>query len=313
MLELPSLKTDPKAIRLIDANQDGRADIAVFTPYESMRLYVQGEGGTFTEASANPAFRKGLVDNLDAGALTLGDVDGNGKPELIVAGTGFARALRLAPSGELQVVEQFNARDSTIELGAALVLPTAPGAKRPEVWLYDRKNGQLQALRADALGVYQTADSLPVGKLEVVQAEILPPAGGVPAEVFLLGRDRAWWSPLAAPELQVVPQKGHSTDLPGIDFNAVTVGDLNGDGRAEIVGIDTKANLIEVLSGSPETGWKSVLHFKVFETDRHAPQRKGGPMEPREALIADVTGDGRPDLVLLVHDRVLIYPQTDVP
>lgn len=25
----------------------------------------------------------------------------------------------------------------------------------------------------------------------------------------------------------------------------------------------------------------------------------------------DVTNDGRPDLVLLVHDRILIYPQDD--
>ncbi|GIT31893.1 MAG: hypothetical protein Ct9H300mP1_39390 [Planctomycetaceae bacterium] len=35
----------------------------------------------------------------------------------------------------------------------------------------------------------------------------------------------------------------------------------------------------------------------------------GAGSEPREVLIADVTGDDRPDLVLLVHDRVLVYPQ----
>jgi hypothetical protein len=28
------------------------------------------------------------------------------------------------------------------------------------------------------------------------------------------------------------------------------------------------------------------------------------------AVIADVTGDGANDLVLLCHDRVLVYPQT---
>ena len=29
----------------------------------------------------------------------------------------------------------------------------------------------------------------------------------------------------------------------------------------------------------------------------------------REALIADVTGDGKADLILLSQDRVLLYPQ----
>jgi hypothetical protein len=32
-------------------------------------------------------------------------------------------------------------------------------------------------------------------------------------------------------------------------------------------------------------------------------------MEPREALVADVTGDHKNDLIILVHDRILVYPQ----
>jgi hypothetical protein len=31
--------------------------------------------------------------------------------------------------------------------------------------------------------------------------------------------------------------------------------------------------------------------------------------EPREAAVADITGDGKNDLIVLVHDRVLVYPQ----
>ena len=47
--------------------------------------------------------------------------------------------------------------------------------------------------------------------------------------------------------------------------------------------------------------------FQVFQGRRfsEAPDTRG---EPREALIADVTGDGIDDIVLIVHDRVLIYP-----
>ena len=42
-IELTGLKTDPRAIRLVDANQDGRLDLAVFTPLDAMRLLVQGD------------------------------------------------------------------------------------------------------------------------------------------------------------------------------------------------------------------------------------------------------------------------------
>ena len=34
-----------------------------------------------------------------------------------------------------------------------------------------------------------------------------------------------------------------------------------------------------------------------------------GRREPREARLGDVTGDGLQDLVQIVHDRILIYPQ----
>ena len=48
--------------------------------------------------------------------------------------------------------------------------------------------------------------------------------------------------------------------------------------------------------------------FKVFESKLFT---SGEPREyqPSDCLIADVTGDGANDLILLAHDRVLIYPQ----
>ena len=48
--------------------------------------------------------------------------------------------------------------------------------------------------------------------------------------------------------------------------------------------------------------------WQVFEERSFRGGRAALP-EPREAAVADVTGDGKNDLIVLVHDRVLVYPQ----
>lgn len=309
-VELAGLKTDPRGLRLIDANQDGRIDVAVFTPLDSLRLFLQAADGSFAEAGAAAGFRKGLVDNLDPAALTTGDVTGDGKESLLISAGGFARALRVDDAGALTVIDQFNARDTTAEITAAFVIPSAKG-KRPEVLLYNRKGEQFQRLRANKQGVYEVVDSVPAGRIDVVGSETRPGGkGGALPELFLLGKDRFWWLPLDRGDFTARSVETHTTDLPDINYSDVIAGDLTGDGKAELVTLDPDSSVVEVLARDESAkAWVSRLHFKVFETDEHYQGRKGDSQEPREAIIADVTGDGKKDLLLLVHDRVLIYPQ----
>ncbi|OHE79069.1 MAG: hypothetical protein A3G75_15015 [Verrucomicrobia bacterium RIFCSPLOWO2_12_FULL_64_8] len=308
-IELAGLKTDPRSVRLADANQDGRMDIAVFTPFEPMRLLVQREGIAFEEVSQGAGYRKGLVDNLEASAFTLEDVDGDGRKEMLVAGTGFVRALRLNEKGELTVVDQYNARENTSDIAAALVLPgKAQAANRRRLLLLDKKADAFQVLQPDAAGVYAFTESVPAGKIDLVAAERRETPGGG-AEIFFLGKDRFWWLPLGQPEWQVKVLKTYTTDLRSVSYSDVLGADLNSDGRLELVCNDPVRNVIEILGTGPDGEWHSRMHFKVFETDAHYQGRKGAAQEPRESIAADVTGDGKNDLVLLVHDRVLVYPQ----
>ena len=307
--ELTGLKTDPRGLRLVDANQDGLLDVAVFTPLDSLRLLLQAKEGSFAEATATAGFRKGLVDNLDASALSTGDVTGDGIGEILVSAGGFARALRVDTAGALTVVDQFNARESTAEITAAWALPAAKG-KRPEVLLYDRKGEQFQRLRANARGVYEVVDTVPVGRIDVVGAELKIGAKAGAAELFVWGKDRFWWLPLGQGDFTARTVETYTTDLPDVSYSDVLAGDLTGDGKAELVTLDPEHNVIEVLARDEAAKtWVSRLHFRVFETDEHHQERKGDALEPREAIVADVTGDGKKDLLLLVHDRVLIYPQ----
>jgi len=306
-------KTDPKAVRLVDIDQDGRLDILVFTALEPLRVWLQEDPDVdgrpqFRDASSVAAFRKGLVDNLESAALTMADLNHDGRAELLVSRAGFARALRLGSDGQLTVVDQFNARDAGGEIATAFAVPAAGKDAAPWVVLYDRKGERLEVLSPDAKRVYQVVDTLPVGKIDVVGTDVRVDPSTGRTEIFIFGKDRFWWLPLGTPGLAVRDEKSYATDLPDVGFSDVIVGDLTGDKRLDLACVDPNQNVIEFLSRDAEGEWRSRLHFQVFETDEHASQRKGGPLEPRETIIADLTGDGRNDVVLLVHDRVLVYP-----
>jgi hypothetical protein len=308
-IDLPNQKNDPRSVRVFDANQDGRLDIAVFTPFEPMRLFVQGEKFSFTEATPDNGFRTGLVDKLDSAALTIADTEGKGKAEMLVSGAGYARALQLKPNGELTVLDQFNAKDTSADIAGAFVLPAAAAGQKPVIVLYDQEGQALQFLHPDDHGVYQFAQSMPVGKIDLTGVETRrdPKTGQI--DVFMLGKDRFWWLPIGQQDFSIRIVATHTTDLPDISYSDVVAGDLNNDGRLDLACVDPDKNLVEVLSRDPAGVWQSRMHFTVFEKDAHYQGRRGSPEEPRETVIADVTGDGKADLILLVHDRVLVYPQ----
>ncbi len=71
----------------------------------------------------------------------------------------------------------------------------------------------------------------------------------------------------------------------------------------------------DLIGGAADDGANASDEVGVFEQPRgvdesvYAEGRQQGGGEPRAVTIGDVTGDGKNDLVLLVHDRIIIYPQ----
>ena len=93
-------------------------------------------------------------------------------------------------------------------------------------------------------------------------------------------------------------------------FGATVSGALNGDGRIDVAVIDRRSHRISLLDYSGSHGLRHAVDFLVFE-EKSFRGAAGAATEPREVIVSDVTGDDRPDLVLLVHDRIIVYPQDD--
>jgi hypothetical protein len=94
-------------------------------------------------------------------------------------------------------------------------------------------------------------------------------------------------------------------------YAGFAAGDLNSDGRPEIALVEYKGDHLEILALCDDWRPLAAMRFKVFEKKSYRRQRSASKAEaePRELAIADVTGDGKEDLIAVIHDRIIVYPQ----
>jgi hypothetical protein len=84
------------------------------------------------------------------------------------------------------------------------------------------------------------------------------------------------------------------------------LGDLNDDGITDLIVVDGVRSELEIFAGGNNL-FSSALRFPVFEKKLF---RGGGrAIEPRRVMVQDFDGDGLQDVAILVHDRLIIYPQ----
>ena len=94
-------------------------------------------------------------------------------------------------------------------------------------------------------------------------------------------------------------------------YGSLTVGDINSDDRTDIIMVENRRNHIEILALDNNIKPIPAMRFKIFEQKSYQ-ERKNfakSSVEPRELKIADVTGDDKADLVTIIHDRIIVYPQ----
>jgi hypothetical protein len=73
--------------------------------------------------------------------------------------------------------------------------------------------------------------------------------------------------------------------------------------------METTKAYVDLVTFEKPSRLVPATRWPVFEERTFRQRRPVEAPEPREALVAELTGDGKPDLVILVHDRILVYPQ----
>jgi hypothetical protein len=307
-----SFRANPASVSIHDVNQDGHADLVILIPYERVKVLLQVPGKDFDEQDVVPP-----GGGSEQPWLTSADVDSDGKPELLLAQRNFLRAVLLKPNENRQstnrsawsflVKEQINGAASNSRIIAAAGLGNGTNPSESLV-LLDAERKVLTLCDRTTSGVWQVTRNLPlpVTEFRAVQGLKLGPQGA-PAVAFT-GLNSVAWLALGGETWQFTELDGYETPVKDGYLNDVISGDLNQDGRKDLIFMETAKSYLDVVTFEPPHELVPANRWQVFE-ERSFRSRRSDALEPREALVADFTGDGRNDLVVLVHDRIILYPQ----
>lgn len=311
-----TFKSSPLSLTIQDADQDGAPDLVVLIPYEKVKVMRQREDHSFEELDIAPP---GGV--LEQPWLGLADLDGDEKPELLLTQRNFVRAVVLqrgAPGGHAEdqplskgwtfrVKEQINGASSSSRLAGAAAFPNGATGSRT-LFLLDTERKTLTLCERGPGGVWQVVRNvnLPVAEFSALQ----PLAFGAqrPNTLAFLGLNQIAWLPLQGEVWRLEELDGYETPIKDGHLLDVVSGDLDNDGRKDLVFLETARNYLDLVIFDAHQKLVPANRWQVFE-ERTFRGRRGDLPEPREALVADLTGDGRNDLAVLVHDRILLYPQ----
>jgi hypothetical protein len=284
LADLGRVANDPTRLIVGDFGAADGREVAFVVPGEGLRTLTLG--GARKDGKAADA--AGFTKKLDDGAVVACAVDG--APGLLAARERFVRAFRLGADGAVQILAQDNGPDG---LGEISLCADAPGADGKAARLYfDRKANKLVRVAA---GGAPTAVEAPAFDF----AQLVPHEGGA----LLLGPRGVLRVPFArGPGLRAVTS--HEAPLETSAYALARIGDFDHDGIADLAVVDRDLPGVQIVAGGPQ-GLQRALAMPAFETP---PRSQPGP-EPRELAVGDLDGDGRQDLALIVHDRLLLYLQ----
>lgn len=308
-----NFKSNPNRLAMHDINQDGLADLIVLIHYEKVKILLHVPDKPFEELDVSPP-----GGSVEQPWLSVADIDSDGKDELLLAQKNFLRAVVLQadkpapatgekPAWSLGVKEQINGASSSSRIVGAAYLPSG-GGQGGALFLLDAEKKALSLCERDPAGVWQVVRNVPLPVLEFSNLRPVGLGSATPNSLAFVGLNTVAWLPFQGSSWELTELDGYETPIKDGYLLDVVSGDLNHDGRKDLVFLETGKNHLDIVTYEPPHNLVPANRWQVFE-ERTFRGRGSAVPEPREALVIDLTGDGRNDLAVVVHDRVIVYPQ----
>jgi hypothetical protein len=277
----------PSSVAAGDFNGDGKADLAL-TTYGSISILLSNGDGTFQPAVN---YAVGSPESAVVGDLVVGDLNGDGKPDIAAAVSSGVSILLANGHGAFQPAAYYNSGGNPVSLGfsSSFALGDFNGDGNLDLAVVDSDNGIVGIMLGNGQGEFEHPATYPGfdkagnccyaiavgdfngdGKPDLVTAD-----EGFGAVSVRLGEGNGAFLPRQAFSVGYRPV-------------AVAEGDFNGDGKLDVV----------VANGGPDADNVSIMLGNGDGTLQPAVHYASGGSTPTSVAVGDFNGDGKPDLAV---------------
>ncbi|MCZ6674309.1 MAG: VCBS repeat-containing protein [Verrucomicrobia bacterium] len=301
-VKLDDLSNEPRGLMLVYLEKD-TPFLVVLAQREAALFLKRGKEG-WEETAVDAALRKTLLYNLAADRINFTDTDDDGVDELFIADTGFLRKISYdAETDDFKIDEQFN----TPKRKQDAHLPIPYQRDNPEDLVYfDPKDDHLYRIRKKGGATLRGNNQKELPPLSPVIGRHIDLGKGKSA-LLIGGEKRFYLLPDSGDRWKIDYDKSfYEPQTDNVRFSFLFTTNRLDNMNAEIVGIDPQSHVFELFSLSSESDWSSILEFTLFDQVTHRGNQKIN-FQPKDAGIYDLNQDGKDDIILLIHDRMLIY------
>jgi hypothetical protein len=267
--------TQPVSLATADFNGDGKPDLVAADWHNAggnASILLGNGDGSFRLAASIPI-------GSYCGRVAVGDVNGDGKPDVIAANTGSSQVAVLLGNGDgsFQAPRYLNVGRNPL----GMTIADLNGDGKPDLVVANYFSDSLSVFFGNGDGSFQAGPTLTTSG-NCVEPRVADLTGDGKADIVV---DNANTNTLS-----LFPGNGNGTfqapqtlSINGIYPEVVGISDLNADGIPDLYTANSTSNNISVLLGNGDGTFKSAQTFATDST-------------PYYAVVADFNGDGKPDL-----------------